>query len=295
MGKTILYLDQNFIAKMTEARLGVIDDVQEPGLWTSLFERSRELVRAGKIICPYSTLHTLEAMSAVQSWPERHITIGELWGGLRFRDWEDILELQVRWAYERWLGVPTKESQVKHWSVAFERNPHAQIPQRYLTDTIVPTDALFISPTSEHPWRAKKAEFVSDIEQRLAARKQRGIGIRDFEEEQQLEATDLIQTFIRNRWWPTRSPNEIGIGSDFWESNQIMRIPWVNVFSSIWAGILVHEPHRAPKPGDMSDVGILATVMPYCDIVTTDKNMKAILVRLGLDENYDVEVFGEVA
>jgi len=269
----------------------MIDNVQESRLWTSLFQRLRELVHASKVICPYSTFHTLEATSAIQSWPERYITIGELWGGLRFRDWENILELQVRWAHERWLGMPISESQVKRWSVAFGRNPHARIPQRYFTDTIVPADALFIPPTSEHPWRAKKAEFVSDIEQILVQRRQRGIGIRDFEEEQRLEASDLVQTFIRNWWGASKSSNEISIGSDFWGSKEIVMIPWVNIFSSIWAGILVHEPHRVPKPGDMSDVPILATVLPYCDIVTTDKNMKAVIVRLGLDENYDAEVF----
>ena len=58
---------------------------------------------------------------------------------------------------------------------------------------------------------------------------------------------------------------------------------------------MVHERERKPKRGDLFDIEAVACALPYCTIVTTDKNMKKHIVdRLQFDNKYKAGVFSPV-
>ena len=80
---------------------------------------------------------------------------------------------------------------------------------------------------------------------------------------------------------------------DFAYSKELFNIPYVNIYSSIWAAIAEYCRHgRNPERGDFYDAAILSLVLPYCDIVATDKFMKEILInKLHFDKEYKTRIF----
>jgi hypothetical protein len=81
--------------------------------------------------------------------------------------------------------------------------------------------------------------------------------------------------------------------SEFWRffaSDEFRNVPYVDVSCSLRAAALV-DPDREPEEGDRYDMDIMAVVLPYCDIVATDRYMKSLIQWLGLDAKYGVEVF----
>ena len=79
----------------------------------------------------------------------------------------------------------------------------------------------------------------------------------------------------------------IGIDTDspkvmeFAESKELLAIPFVDIYASIWAGIAwLYCQGRKLGRGDFFDVPILATVLPSSDFVCTDGFMKEVLTKL---------------
>jgi hypothetical protein len=85
-------------------------------------------------------------------------------------------------------------------------------------------------------------------------------------------------------------PGELKFG-EFLTSEAFYEAPFIHVFCSIHAAINVYLPNRKVKPSDLCDIVILAEVLPYCHVVTTDAEMKDICVRAGLQAKYGVEIY----
>lgn len=91
---------------------------------------------------------------------------------------------------------------------------------------------------------------------------------------------------------------EIGMNMDksevmkFMGSEGLCDMPFVDINGSIWAAIAQYGCQgRKGGKGDFYDAPILATVLPYCDVITTDGFMKEILIRkLHFDEEYECKV-----
>lgn len=77
----------------------------------------------------------------------------------------------------------------------------------------------------------------------------------------------------------------------FFSSPEFGAVQYYDVFTSLEAGFRFYRPSRAPRPSDPYDYAALASVLPYVDGVTTDREMKDMLVRLGLHRKYAVEVY----
>ncbi len=75
----------------------------------------------------------------------------------------------------------------------------------------------------------------------------------------------------------------------------IDRVPFMNIFCSLWASTIVHEQTRKYKYGDLLDVVALACAIPYCQIITTDNNMKNFVGRLGFDRKHGISVYAPTA
>lgn len=77
----------------------------------------------------------------------------------------------------------------------------------------------------------------------------------------------------------------------FFESPNFAAIPYYDIFCSMEAGFVFYRPGRKPKASDPYDLAALSSVLPYVDIVTTDRTMKDMVIQLGLDTKYGAEVF----
>jgi hypothetical protein len=60
---------------------------------------------------------------------------------------------------------------------------------------------------------------------------------------------------------------------------------------SVPPSIIFHEKARKSSEGDLYDVVVLACAIPYCQIVTTDKNMKSFIKRLRINKKYGINVY----
>lgn len=78
----------------------------------------------------------------------------------------------------------------------------------------------------------------------------------------------------------------------FFSSDELFNIPFIDVFCSLNAAQVAYHPNRIPRGSDLDDITILATVIPYCDVVTTDKFMKELLVNtLHFHKKYKCQIF----
>jgi hypothetical protein len=88
-------------------------------------------------------------------------------------------------------------------------------------------------------------------------------------------------------------PKQYDIINKFVRSTELLNSPFIDINASIQAVIADNYIQgREPERGDFYDVPIVSAVLPYCDIITTDRFMKGILVnRLRFDDKYNVTVF----
>ncbi|MCR8843432.1 hypothetical protein NQ117_07030 [Paenibacillus sp. SC116] len=76
---------------------------------------------------------------------------------------------------------------------------------------------------------------------------------------------------------------------EFLQSDCYKQIPFVDIASKLFAKIVTSI--TPVVSGDSMDVEHISTVLPYSDIIVTDRKMKNRIVQLGLDKKYEARVF----
>lgn len=320
---TIVYLDQNYLSNMAKARCGFIKDGDQAKFWHSLFDDLKEAVLADKIACPELEFHRTEAGYARKLEIPIIETIDELSWGLQFRSWRCILESQIEDAARKFLSKQLKEREP--WAIAFESDPQAPVESRMqdilgtrgrirvhipLPDEVVEQDCQrklefaheaqrLLKEYSDSPlgWSElvlqSKRSFMDGFLGKTARQSiaQQAQEASSLSQQRALDrCNELVKLFNRLR--------EIGINTDsskvmdFMESEELLNIPFVDVNASIWAAIARTYQGGKLSKGDFYDVPILASALPYCDVVTTDKFMKEIIIKiLHFDEKYEAKIF----
>lgn len=75
----------------------------------------------------------------------------------------------------------------------------------------------------------------------------------------------------------------------FLQSDCYKQIPYVDIGSKLLAKIVTSI--TPVVSGDSMDVDHISTVLPYSDIIVTDRKMKNRIIQLGLDKKYETKVF----
>ncbi len=78
----------------------------------------------------------------------------------------------------------------------------------------------------------------------------------------------------------------------FFASEEAAKTPFVDIYSSLQAAMIVWTGERRRKGSDLNDLLIASAVLPYCDVFATDRHIKQLIIALKLDRKYDVKVFG---
>lgn len=91
-------------------------------------------------------------------------------------------------------------------------------------------------------------------------------------------------------WWKRYGGNPPGLEGviKFYLSETFKEIPIIEIKCKLYAKILTKN--SPIESGDPMDVEMLSAVIPYTDIVITDKKMKNQVISLGLDKKYNTQV-----
>jgi len=309
---------------MAKARLGFPINKVDTEFWQSLFDGLKAAVSADKIACPESQFQRKEARLDRRIEQAVGRIIDELSWGLEFNPWQVILRLQIEDAAFRFLGKTPPRIQT--WSVAFKSDPQA--PVESSMEDIFGTKgriAVSFSPPDEiiEDDRQSKLEFMDEAQEilnrysnnrpnwsELLLQNKKGVVdgfmgklaqesiAQQLQRDSPLDKLSALDRYnelvdLLNRL------REIGINIDnfevmnFMESKELLNIPFVDINGSIWAAIAEYcGQGRKRRKGDFYDAPILATALPYCDVIATDGFMKEIVVkRFHFDEKYKCKIF----
>jgi hypothetical protein len=322
----IIYLDQNYISNMAKAIVGRIRDKALAKFWLSIFEDLKKAVLLDKITCPESNFHKTEAMFDKTLEEPLIKVIAELSMGLKFRSWQDILEGQIIEAARLFVGKHNNEK--KWWTIAFESDPNASVESRMIdiNGIKVRINSHFFLPKeiAEHN-RQKKLQFVDKSKELIDKYSEKPLKWPELLFESKKSTLDgilgntarktilekagsssifdqisAINGIIKYKNLDSKLSREIGVDNKnlqkFLFSNELFDIPFVDISSSIWAVIAELSIHgRKSQIGDFYDVPILSVALPYCNIITTDKFMKEILInKLHFNDKYNVRIFSAI-
>ena len=272
-----IFLDTSYLIEFIQADL---ESTSKVSRWKKLLELLRSEISRGEILCPMSEFPTQEALLSERLLSEFISLQIELSKDSCFRSWEEILIHQVATKVCLELGRPQDID--KNWSV------------------VIPG-----SPRVIHPWATAriKANMKTYAETVRPLREKYG-SFRKYEEHYEAEIKDFLKATFLNVF--SELPARLIMEAKIYESEiyplitllqdpKFMgNVPFINVFCSLMASNTFHERYRKDKESDVLDIVALASVIPYCKIVTTDRNMKAMLYRINLDKLYEVQAYAPI-
>ena len=293
--KTIVYLDQNYLSNLTQARLGASTSSSYPRLWEHLQTATQNDVA----VCPFSPFRRTES-ELLGSGHERDLyeTASQIWCGVELREFPEVLRAQVRASLKRFLGTA---AEMYDLSEAFTADPHGPCVS---TDALTPHAARFASWTrwvKEYHEQEGIAQPSSDFSAQKRVEAQAVIEnlyvnpatafLRGYNDIFTFSALDFSNDLFRAYADLTGAEdNGLRIG-EFLRSNEMAETPFIDIHSSLLAGMITHSSGRKPQGSDLEDVLAISTVLPYCGILTTDRYMKDLVCKLHLDDQYQAKVF----
>jgi len=317
---------------MAKAHTGLIKDKEDSKSWQLLFRDLKAAVLGNRITCPKSPFHKEEAKFDGRIEQAIVEVINELSCGLELNFWWDILQLQIEDAAFSFLGKspPPRDAWSIAFNAdprvpiesRMEYMPRVEgykLVSDSLTDEVIEED------------RNRKRDFAVEGNEILERHRTKPLTwselLLDGKKGAVLyrigrEAQDIIDHLLQSS-----SPHEqmegykryvqyIGlwnrladIGMDtsdpkknkmFLESEEVLNSPFIKVFGSIWAVIAERDIQGSHgrkgsllKGSEYYDAVILASAVPYCDVIATERFMKASMCdsRLRFDQEYKSTIF----
>lgn len=266
----LLYLDTSFLSNITKAEMGTLGESANAERWRALLACLRQEVQRGTLICPASQFQTQEALLANNiNIFEFTIIQSELAKDYFLRDWQEILIHQAANQVLIYLGRQHEIN--RDWDILTKQLP-----------PIIPP------PFS----REAKTKFLQQAE----AQQRQKPPKTSFDEEYKWQKFGVILTTFRtDKGFMERLTREARISmneaANFFESDAVDMVPFIHIFASICASLRFYGQKRKPKTGDWVDIAALASSIPDCSFITTDKNMAEIIRQLKLDTTYRAIIF----
>jgi hypothetical protein len=269
--KLLIYLDQNFISEVAKA--GINDRVKPE--WKQLFELLKEGFLDEKLVVPQSRFHSVET-SLAPALKKRIVSYQNYLGQVDLQSPEHVKHVQTGRFLQRFLGTNNEDPVCVE--VAFRDAPDKRVEQFNITVD------LDWSPLGQG--RGATAADLENIRAQCIADKvryeeqlKRELGAeRDHFQKRGAEYAYLCQDPMREL---------VAFSNDF----VFRAIPVVSIAARLWASLLTKHPTRKVQTGDATDIEVLATYVPYMDIVATDTFMATKLATLGIDTEYNTRVF----
>jgi hypothetical protein len=78
---------------------------------------------------------------------------------------------------------------------------------------------------------------------------------------------------------------------EFLNSQELLGCPFLHIRSSLMAADIIHYPDRVPSPSLSTDFEMVASILPYIDILATDNHMAELIRQAGLSSTFSAQVF----
>jgi hypothetical protein len=280
-----IYLDTSFLSQLSKAASNTKQKVAGTDKWGVLLNVLRQGVYNASCICPASQFQTQEVMLA-KGLQKAFLSLQyELCHGRYFREWQEILVHQTADELLRYLGRPQDID--PSWEPFTENPPN--VVDDFTTNKMKSDMAKFAqlmqAPESLYAkeYDAQKASFLQNsflqpIRQLL--------GLPTYSNSFDFELLAMLMREAQVK------ENELQKALQFFDSASVDSVPLIHIFCSIFASLRFHESNRNYTGNEREDTIALACVIPYCQIVTTDANMKTNVVdRLHFDKKYTMSVF----
>jgi len=283
-----VYLDTVFLSQLTKTSDG--RGRKAAIKWQRLLNLLDRGVQRGILLCPGSQFQTQEVMLA-KGLQDPYIALQHnLSKGYFFREWQEILVHQTASQLLSYLGRPQD----------------IDFGWRFLTK-LQPT---VVSPSVTVRMKTRMSEFAN-LAKSLSTAGTSYNGQYETEKKSFLQ-NSFLEPIRRLLGLPTystspdaysplwalleearvSSKDELLRALQFFDSPLVDKVPFIHIFCSVFAALRFHEPSRNYTGSEKEDAVALACAIPYCQIVTTDVNMKSNIVnRLHLDKAYGATLY----
>ncbi len=293
----IVYLDQTYLSNMAQARHGFMKGEYEATSWSTLFDDLKKAVFSDSIRIPMSEFHEIETSLNINIQGAIKNTLAQLSIGFQFKDWHSILEWQIIDAVTQFSGMKL----TSNYHPVFQSDPNTAVKDRF-KDMIINRGTISLTSywvAAPNSIRELKVRFVNLIKQSL----EKWPDIQNCSSSSVLASKlDWLSSSLTNDpdMWAHIIQDIEGLGiqesviNDYWSTGKLLDIPFIDIFSSLVAILYLKYKKGGQniKKSDLFDISALATVLPYCSIVTTDKSMKEILIKiLHFDDKYKAKIF----
>lgn len=306
-GRLVVFLDTSFLSDLAKARLGRLKEAAARRAEQAL-DFFTSLVDSRVAIFPHSWTreHEIELLRG-DSELERaaHEIASRLSRGVSFQPSLEILSSQIHRLFLAHLEG-TDYSPI--WTEAFSYDPRGAIADpaghgRTMTsrdsrDRRRERKRLFV----EYPkGRARERYGVPLTYAQLKPQNARGyleiIALRPARRSfmgERLDFADIMAAGAVGRAIGEAKERGDRLGVTFWQfanSDAILKVPVVDIWASLVTSIELDESSRRWKGSDDYDLDMLSEVLPYCDAVFCDRNMKTILRRRRIASGYGTAVY----
>lgn len=307
--KKIVYLDQNFVSNLAKAlHLSGWKDSLAP-FYQELYDLLSNLTDRDKLICPTSPLHRQESELGCRVKEFLWHFVEELGYGLSFKDAAEIMEHQVVAAARAYCGLPA--TQRSAWEVAFNRDPMVPVGQ-------LSKPALLVNfPNSQEfnkYLRLSRASIADEYwtYKRYCKRKRRA-----YADELEAQKKQLVFEMFKPRLALNIEPSELEqflnllgragvIGfhrsvcetlqhstdpEGFFFSPQLLDCPHIHIWASLMAADIFFYPDKKPTTSLFTDFEVVASVLPYVDILATDSYISQLIHNARLLDRFSAHIF----
>jgi hypothetical protein len=314
MPKQILYLDQNFVSNLAK----VENSPDWKDSYRTYFEELLAVIRAkvnqNRLACPTSPFHREESEQSDRVKSIVWYVVEELSQGLSFHYSTQIFHEQIASASYAYCGK--EPPHIPQWAVAFNKDPFELVEAESLQGQILVH--LESSEQLIENYRST-TNLVADIYGEFKANRRRVS--HSFEQEvDYLKYQLLIETFLPPQLLLQAYPqldDELGqLGSiagsqeqrrmsrilmkvlsnypdpsGFWGSQQLLNSPFLKIRASLMAADIFFYPDKTPTPSLNTDFDIVATALPYVDLLATDNHMAELIRQAKLSQQFSAQVY----
>jgi len=307
--KSIVYLDQNFVSNLAKERYREDWKDSLADYYRQLNDLISDLTDRDIIVCPTSSFHTEESELGQRVRSFLWHFVEQLGYGLSFKTAPEIMQHQIVAAARAYCGIPAM--QCTAWKVAFNHDP--QVPVGQLTRPAllinIPNEQDFneyirLSRTSianeyrdyKSHCRGKRKAYSDELE---AQKKQFVFEIFNPRTALNVKSSNLEVLFnllglagiiefhntVKEIFQQGTNPEE------FFDSSQLFNCSYIHIWASLMAADIFFHPEKKPTMSLFMDFEIVASVLPYTDILATDSYMSELIRNAKLLDRFSAKIF----
>ena len=309
--KPVVYLDQNWISEITKSYMDDWNSPDKP-FYQRLSSALQEGLANNRFVCPTSSFHESEASygSRVKDslWYVARLLSRELsFNSSIHVNHQQLLEAATDFAKQDFPDIPW-------WTIPFNRDPDAEMeaPPEIPVEVHISMDELFaegkrlrdgIQVSQYHAFKRERQQhglsFIAEVEFGRNQLFEEGylgmvfaIGLSEVAE------SPLEPLYRQVAFEAVERCKEIvdicdlgdGLGM-FMKSAQFAKSPFLSIYAKLRAADIVRFPEQVPKPSQLDDYQIIATVLPYANVFATENYMADLIRQTGVGSEYDCLVF----